>query len=136
PVLEPHRGPGRDRRIRSVAPQQRGRIRRGQLCRAGRGDRAGAHRSSTVPDTSVRSDIVADVPEARSAAAKKKAPSRVGSPASGRELRARGQRTVRKLLDAGIEVFGTKGYFPARVDDIVKVARTSHGTFYLYFANK
>ena len=76
------------------------------------------------------------MPKARSAAAKKKAPSRVGTPASGRELRARGQRTVRKLLDAGIEVFGTKGYFPARVDDIVKVAKTSHGTFYLYFANK
>lgn len=69
-------------------------------------------------------------------AAKKKALSRVGSPASGRELRARGQRTVRRLLDAGIEVFGTKGYHPARVDDIVKVAKTSHGTFYLYFANK
>ena len=46
---------------------------------------------------------------------------RVGSPAEGRELRARGQRTVRKLLDAGIEVFGTKGYHAARVDDIVKV---------------
>lgn len=60
----------------------------------------------------------------------------MGSPASGRELRARGQRTVRRLLDAGIEVFGAKGYFPARVDDIVKVAKTSHGTFYLYFANK
>ena len=43
---------------------------------------------------------------------------------------------MRKLLDAGIEVFGAKGYFPARVDDIVKVAKTSHGTFYLYFANK
>lgn len=43
---------------------------------------------------------------------------------------------MRKLLDAGIEVFSTKGYHAARVDDIVKVARTSHGTFYLYFANK
>jgi AcrR family transcriptional regulator len=63
-------------------------------------------------------------------------PSRVGTPATGRELRARGQRTVRKLLDAGIDVFGSKGYHPARVDDIVKVAKTSHGTFYLYFANK
>jgi AcrR family transcriptional regulator len=62
--------------------------------------------------------------------------SRVGSPAEGRELRARGQRTVRKLLDAGIEVFGSKGYHAARVDDIVKAAKTSHGTFYLYFANK
>ncbi len=62
--------------------------------------------------------------------------SRAGSPAEGRELRARGQRTVRKLLDAGIQVFGAKGYHAARVDDIVKVAKTSHGTFYLYFANK
>ena len=43
---------------------------------------------------------------------------------------------MQRLLDAGIQVFGTKGYFPARVDDIVKVAKTSHGTFYLYFANK
>jgi AcrR family transcriptional regulator len=61
---------------------------------------------------------------------------RAGTPAEGRELRARGQRTMRKLLDAGIEVFGKIGYHPARVDDIVKVAKTSHGTFYLYFANK
>jgi AcrR family transcriptional regulator len=33
-------------------------------------------------------------------------------------------------------VFASKGYFAARVDDIVKLAKTSHGTFYLYFANK
>jgi AcrR family transcriptional regulator len=59
-----------------------------------------------------------------------------GSPAQGRELRARGQRTMRKLLDAGIEVFAARGYHAARVDDVVKAARTSHGTFYLYFANK
>src|SRR5438105_1744383 len=87
-----------------------------------------------LPDVNVRSGHVPGVPKA--AAKKTTAPSRVGAPATGRELRARGQRTVRKLLDAGIEVFGTKGYFPARVDDIVKVAKTSHGTFYLYFANK
>jgi len=61
---------------------------------------------------------------------------RAGAPAESRELRARGQRTLRTLLDAGIEVFGTRGYHSARVDDIVKVAKTSHGTFYLYFANK
>lgn len=72
----------------------------------------------------------------KAAAKKPPTPSRVGTPATGRELRARGQRTVRKLLDAGIDVFGSKGYHPARVDDIVKVAKTSHGTFYLYFANK
>jgi AcrR family transcriptional regulator len=59
-----------------------------------------------------------------------------GTPAKDRELRARGQRTMRKLLDAGVKVFSTKGYHSARVDDIVKVAKTSHGTFYLYFANK
>jgi AcrR family transcriptional regulator len=61
---------------------------------------------------------------------------RPGIPAQGRELRARGQRTMRRLLDAGIEVFATRGYHSARVDDIVKAAKTSHGTFYLYFANK
>jgi AcrR family transcriptional regulator len=43
---------------------------------------------------------------------------------------------MRQLLDAGGEVFATKGYYAARVDDIVKLAETSHGTFYLYFANK
>jgi AcrR family transcriptional regulator len=64
-----------------------------------------------------------------------RARSRTGNQAS-RELRARGQRTMRQLLDAGAEVFATKGYFAARVDDIVKLAETSHGTFYLYFANK
>ncbi len=61
---------------------------------------------------------------------------RGGGPAQGRELRSRGKRTLRKLLDAGIEVFSTRGYHSARVDDIVKAAHTSHGTFYLYFSNK
>lgn len=61
---------------------------------------------------------------------------RAGAPAEGRELRARGQRTVRKLLDAAVEVFATRGFHSTRVDDIVKAAKTSHGTFYLYFSNK
>jgi AcrR family transcriptional regulator len=65
-----------------------------------------------------------------------RAPGRAGTPAEGRVLRARGQQTVRSLLDAGLEVFATRGYHPAHVDDIVKVAKTSHGTFYLYFASK
>ncbi|HXW34497.1 MAG TPA: TetR/AcrR family transcriptional regulator [Acidimicrobiales bacterium] len=43
---------------------------------------------------------------------------------------------MRKLLDAAMTVFNRRGYHAARVDDIVKVARTSHGTFYLYFSNK
>lgn len=43
---------------------------------------------------------------------------------------------MRKLLDSAMIVFSRRGYHAARVDDIVKVARTSHGTFYLYFSNK
>jgi len=59
-----------------------------------------------------------------------------GTPAQQRELRAQGRRTMRKLFDAGMRVFAERGYHAARVDDIVRAARTSHGTFYLYFANK
>jgi AcrR family transcriptional regulator len=61
---------------------------------------------------------------------------RGGAPAQERELRAQGKKTMRKLLDAAMVVFERRGYHAARVDDIVKVAKTSHGTFYLYFANK
>ena len=59
-----------------------------------------------------------------------------GEPASRRALRSQGRKTMRKLLDAAMVVFARRGYYAARVDDIVKVARTSHGTFYLYFSNK
>jgi len=61
---------------------------------------------------------------------------RAGIPAQQRELRAQGRRTMQRLLDAGLEVFSARGYHATRVDDVVRVARTSHGTFYLYFANK
>lgn len=43
---------------------------------------------------------------------------------------------MRRLLDAGVVVLRQRGYQAARVDDIVKAAETSHGTFYLYFSNK
>ena len=66
----------------------------------------------------------------------RKLSTRGGAPAQERELRAQGRKTMRKLLDAAMVVFEKRGYHAARVDDIVKVARTSHGTFYLYFANK
>jgi AcrR family transcriptional regulator len=59
-----------------------------------------------------------------------------GRPAAGRKLRAQGRQTLAKLLEAGLEVFGEKGYHAARVDDVVRRAETSHGTFYLYFSNK
>jgi AcrR family transcriptional regulator len=54
----------------------------------------------------------------------------------GRALRARGRRTLGRLLEAGAAVFADKGFHAARVDDVVKAAATSHGTFYLYFASK
>jgi len=59
-----------------------------------------------------------------------------GPRVQGRELRARGKRTLARLLDAGGTVFADRGYHASRVDDIVKAAATSHGTFYLYFASK
>ena len=59
-----------------------------------------------------------------------------GTPAQRRELRAQGRQTMRRLLDAGLDVFAERGYHASRVDDVVRAARTSHGTFYLYFTNK
>jgi len=53
-----------------------------------------------------------------------------------RALRARGQRTLERLLAAGAQVLAARGYHAARVDDVVKAAKTSHGTFYLYFSSK
>jgi AcrR family transcriptional regulator len=73
-----------------------------------------------------------------------RAPTRAASPRAadpglrvqGRELRARGRRTLARLLEAGGTVFADRGYHAARVDDIVRAAKTSHGTFYLYFSSK
>lgn len=59
-----------------------------------------------------------------------------GAPARTRELRKQGRETLRRLCDAAIVVFDERGYNAARVDDIVRQAKTSHGTFYLYFSNK
>ena len=43
---------------------------------------------------------------------------------------------MERLRVAAMRVFAERGYHAARVDDIVRAARTSHGTFYLYFSNK
>jgi AcrR family transcriptional regulator len=59
-----------------------------------------------------------------------------GTPAQGRELGTQGRLTVRRLLDAGLAEFDERGFQAVRVDDIVRRAKTSHGTFYLYFSNK
>src|SRR6516162_3464456 len=73
----------------------------------------------------------------RASASRPKRPSLGGGrPAQDRELRAQGRQTVRRLLEAGLAEFDERGFQAVRVDDIVRRARTSHGTFYLYFANK
>ena len=59
-----------------------------------------------------------------------------GVPAQDRELRAQGRETVRKLLEAGMIEFELRGFHGVRVDDVVRRAGISHGTFYLYFSNK
>ena len=53
-----------------------------------------------------------------------------------RVLRTQGKQTRARLLEAGSQVLSERGYLAARVDDVVRVAAMSHGTFYLYFANK
>ena len=60
----------------------------------------------------------------------------IGAPASKRVLRSQGRRTMRKLLDAAMVAFDRRGYHATRVNDVVEIAQTSHGTFYLYFSNK
>jgi AcrR family transcriptional regulator len=60
----------------------------------------------------------------------------IGAPASKRVLRSQGRRTMRKLLNAAMVAFDRRGYHATRVNDIVDIAKTSHGTFYLYFSNK
>ena len=59
-----------------------------------------------------------------------------GTPALERELGRQGRETVRRLLEAALAEFDDKGFLTVRVDDVVRRAKTSHGTFYLYFANK
>ncbi len=53
-----------------------------------------------------------------------------------RALGEQGERTRAKLLAAARAVFRERGYAAARVDDVTQKAGTSHGAFYLYFANK
>ena len=64
------------------------------------------------------------------------APQRPLDTSAERARRPRGQRTVRRLMDAATTAFAERGFGGTRVDDIVRRAETSHGTFYLYFTNK
>lgn len=48
----------------------------------------------------------------------------------------RGAQRKEELLVAARRVFERKGFIDTRVSDIVKEARVSHGTFYIYFDTK
>jgi len=63
-------------------------------------------------------------------------PSGTTPPATGAPRRPRGEATRTRLVAAGLRTFPRKGFHATRVDDIVRSARTSHGTFYLYFSSK
>jgi AcrR family transcriptional regulator len=59
-----------------------------------------------------------------------------GPVAHERAVRARGRGMVARLLAAGLAEFEERGFQAVTVDDIARRASASHGTFYLYFANK
>jgi TetR/AcrR family fatty acid metabolism transcriptional regulator len=52
-----------------------------------------------------------------------------------RELTPREQKRNR-ILRAAIEVFASKGYFAARMNDVATAAEVADGTLYLYFEGK
>jgi AcrR family transcriptional regulator len=64
-----------------------------------------------------------------------------GSAADAREERSgpkteRGRRTLRRLLDAAGEEFGTRGYHETAISSITQRAGVGLGTFYVYFKSK
>jgi AcrR family transcriptional regulator len=63
---------------------------------------------------------------------------KTASPASdGKAPRtARGERTLRKILDAALEEFGEKGFSEGSIVGITTRARVALGTFYTYFDSK
>ena len=52
------------------------------------------------------------------------------------ELKGKGQRTRRALLEAAEEVFGAVGYHDASIVKITEAAGVAQGTFYVYFSSK
>lgn len=49
---------------------------------------------------------------------------------------ARGERTMRKILDAALEEFGERGFGDASIVGITRRAKVALGTFYTYFDSK
>lgn len=46
------------------------------------------------------------------------------------------QSTRERILEAALDIFSSKGYHDARLDDIVEAARISKGSIYFHFPNK
>lgn len=61
---------------------------------------------------------------------------RVASVNRSRRTNARGVVTRKRLLTAGLEAFGERGYFDTRMEDIAAAAGTSRATVYQYFPDK
>lgn len=81
----------------------------------------------------------AKVAKARGSAPVQSAPrSTPSSPASdGKAPRtARGERTLRRILDAALEEFGDRGFSDASIVGITSRAKVALGTFYTYFDSK
>ncbi len=49
---------------------------------------------------------------------------------------ARGERTLRRILDAALEEFGARGFSDGSIVGITRRARVALGTFYTYFDSK
>ena len=62
--------------------------------------------------------------------------SAVGQNAAKRPRTARGQQTMRKLLDAAEAEFGERGFHDASISGITRRAGTALGSFYTYFDTK
>ena len=80
--------------------------------------------------------MLAEITAARRRAAAHRRPATGHGLAQERAVRAQGRGTVARLLAAGLAEFEERGFQAVTVDDIVRRANASHGTFYLYFANK
>jgi len=57
-------------------------------------------------------------------------------PTSRAELKAKGEQTRVRILDAARSTFVQIGYEPTRIDDIAEAAGLSHGAVYRYFPDK
>lgn len=53
-----------------------------------------------------------------------------------RALSRKAQATRQRILDAAVQVFSSKGYHEARMDEIVEVAESSKGSVYFHFPSK